>query len=124
MASLDQTQISGRGEQLEGHRKSLGGKWLVVGGYVAALISPIIGLMIGLIMLIDRPRRTGQGIAVIIISVAVFAGAYVASTEHVVTVQHPKTALQSEPDKFIACVNNQLSDAGSVWRVCNKLLGR
>jgi hypothetical protein len=122
MASLDQTQISGPGDYLEGHRRARGGKWLIVGGYVAAFISPIIGLMIGLVLVIER--RTGHGVAVVMISVALFAGAYVASIEHGVMVQYPQTSLQHQPDKFLTCVNNHLSGSGSLWRACYKLLSK
>ena len=122
MASLDQTEISGSGEYMDEHRSGRSGMWLVVGGYVAALIIPIIGLIIGLVLLITR--RTGHGVAVIVISVALLAGAYVASTDHGVMAQHNQTSPQPQTDKFMTCVNRSLSGSGSIWQTCHKLLGR
>lgn len=75
MVSFDQTQLSNRGasgpERPRSFRERVG-RTLLVSGYVAAPFFPILGLILGLILLAQQ--RRGHGAAVIGLSVAAYIG--------------------------------------------------
>lgn len=126
MTSLDQIQVSGLGGAGLGEpRKPRGTKW-VVGGYVGVLLSPIIGFIMGLILLIER--RPGHGIAVLALSIALFAVAFSLPHQPVGTAgtaRRPQISYPHSPDRLGTCIERHVnSGPDGLLRACNKLLGK
>ena len=53
-------------------------KWLLFFGYAGAIFLPIVGLIIGIVLLVKK--ATGHGVAVLAISIAIFALGFAITT--------------------------------------------